>query len=210
MLVTDRGQTSLPDYLDFIKTCAVSGVTSVQLREKNASFEFLFEFGAKLKEILTSLNIPLIINDFPELAFQLNAEGVHLGQTDGCPIEARAFLGKSKILGLSIETNEQLIQANPFPLSYVAASTVFPAKSKQNTKTLWGLEGLSNLVKQSKHPVVAIGGIDLTNVRAVLEAGASGIALVSAIHKAKDPSQATRSLRDIIDQHLAKGEEDCA
>jgi thiamine-phosphate pyrophosphorylase len=200
ILITNRSETSLPEYLSFIKICAESGITAVQLREKNASPEFLLEFGSHLKEILSPLQIPLIINDNMKLAIDLKASGIHLGQTDGDPNQTRMILGGHKIIGLSIETMAELYRSHHCPIDYVAASAVFPTTHKQDVKTLWGLERLSMLVKASKHPVVAIGGIDLSNAKIVMETGVSGIAIIGVLHQAKDPRQVTKQLRQIVDE----------
>lgn len=205
ILVTNRNKTPLSDYLDFIRICAESGITAVQLREKNVGADFLLEFGHSLKRILLPLNIPLIVNDSINLAVQLNADGVHLGQTDGNPCQARTILGEDKIIGLSIETVEEIYKSHNFSVSYVAASAIFPTQNKQNVKTLWGLDGLSNLVKLSKHPVVAIGGINPSNAEKVIETGVAGIAIIGALHNAKNPQAITRQLRQIIDETVMRG-----
>ncbi len=206
MLVTHRQKMPLSDYLKFIKACAQSGVTAVQLREKEAPLSFLLEFGERLKEILAPLNIPLIINDNVDLAQQLDAEGVHVGQSDGDPIYAREALGPDKIIGLSIEHRDNLMAANKLEgRLYVAASSVFPTQNKHNLKTIWGIEGLQNLVQISKHPVVAIGGVNDTNVQDILKTGAAGIAVIGIIHDSPHPEKITRKLRNIVDQHLTQG-----
>jgi thiamine-phosphate pyrophosphorylase len=204
ILVTNRGKTPLSEYLDFIKICAESGITAVQLREKNGDREFILEFGHSLKKILDPLQIPLIINDSTDLAVQLQADGVHLGQADGDPFNARTVLSKDQIIGLSIETTAELLQADSLPVDYVAASAVFATSTKQNTKTLWGLEGLVTFVEQSKHPVVAIGGINFSNVHKVMETGVCGIAVIGVLHQARNPGLATRALRQIIDGALVE------
>jgi len=205
-LVTHRQQTPLPEYLDFIKRCALSGITALQLREKEASLPFLLEFGTRLKEILTPLHIPLIVNDNVELAQQLDAGGVHLGQKDGDPLYARELLGPNKIIGLSIEHRDELNAANRLEgRLYVAASSVFATKNKHNLKTIWGISGLQTLVQHSAHPVVAIGGINDTNLPEILNAGAVGIAVIGIIHDSPHPEKTTKELRTILDKHLNKG-----
>ena len=206
ILITHRQQMPLSEYLKFIELCALSGITSLQLREKNMTPEFALEFSSKLKIILDPLNIPLIINDDASLASRMKASGVHLGQTDGKLEEARNLIGPDKIFGLSIESMENLEEANQNTLDYVAASAVFSSKNKENIKKIWELEGLSLLAKKSKHPVVAIGNINLNNIRNVLTAGASGVAVIGAIHDAPDPILAVKNLRKIIDQHFKNKE----
>jgi thiamine-phosphate pyrophosphorylase len=194
---------SISAYLDFIKRCALSGVTAVQLREKKASHSDLIAFALGLKEILKPLNTPLIINDNITLAKEIDADGVHLGQTDESPVFARELLGPDKIIGLSIEHLNDLKKANQFSkLNYVAASAVFDSKNKANLKTIWGLEGLNTIAEKSNYPVVAIGGIHHANAEEVIRAGAAGIAVIGALHDAREPEESTRALRQIIDDEL--------
>jgi thiamine-phosphate pyrophosphorylase len=198
MLVTNRQKTPIDDYLEFIKTCSKAGITSVQLREKNQTPEALLEFGKKLKHILDPLQIPLIVNDNIELALKLNASGVHLGQTDGDPELARALLGPNKIIGVSIDTEENLIRANQLPIDYVGIGAIFPTANKHNVATIWGTQGLSQLSSRSKHPIIGIGGINESNAAEILSSGACGIAVIGALHDAEDPTITTQNLRHII------------
>ena len=199
MLITQRQQIPLNEYLCFIDSCARSGVSCVQLREKHATPEFLFTFGQALKETLDPLGIPLIVNDNIELAQKLNAAGVHLGQTDTNPEKARALLGPHKIIGLSIESEDQLFRANTLPLDYVAASAVFETHNKSNLQKIWGLEGVKYLAQHSQHPLIGIGGINLHNINSVLNAGACGIAVIGALHEDANPAQMAYHLRKCID-----------
>lgn len=199
MLITNRNNMPLTDYLEFIKKCVLSGVTCVQLREKNSSEEFLLDFGIKLQKILNPLNIPLIINDYINVAIKLNAAGVHLGQTDGNLNNARKLIGKGKIIGISIEDKSELELANKLDINYVAASAVFPTTTKSNLKTIWGLEGLKELSNMTNHKLIAIGGVNLDNSKSVLENGADGIAVISALHDAENPALIAEKLRSIID-----------
>ncbi|WP_298625001.1 thiamine phosphate synthase [uncultured Legionella sp.] len=204
ILVTHRQNIPLSQYLNFIKECISSGVTSVQLREKNGDAAFKLEFAQHLKQILSPFNIPLLINDDTALAQQVNAEGVHLGQTDTAPTKARELLGAGKFIGLSIESEHDLVQANQSELSYVAASAVFPSQHKNNLKTIWGLDGLTKLCQKSNHPVVGIGGIDETNLSQILQAGARGVAVIGALHQAENPSKMALKLRQILDTGVSR------
>ncbi|HHF7348867.1 TPA: thiamine phosphate synthase [Legionella feeleii] len=199
MLVTHRGSCPLAEYLVFIEQCVSAGVTSVQLREKNTSPAFLFEFASKLKILLDHHSIPLIINDDLELALAVDAQGLHLGQTDGSPQVARQCLGPDKFLGLSIETEDDLQRANQSVVDYVAASAVFPTQHKKNIRTTWGLDGLHSLSLRSTHPIIGIGGIDQHNVNEVMAAGAKGIAVIGALHKAENPALMTATLRQLME-----------
>ena len=197
MLITHRLNTPLTQYLEFIKSCIANGVSSVQLREKGSTPEFKLDFAAQLKEILAPYNIPLIINDDVNCALAVDAEGVHLGQSDTAPEKARKLLGKNKFIGLSIESETELVQANQCDLDYVAASAVFPSEHKNNLKTIWGLEGLQHLAQKSKHPMIAIGGINSHNAAAVMQAGAQGLAVIGALHNAQNPGKMASYLREL-------------
>ena len=207
MLVTNRQNIPLSDYLQFIERCATSGITAVQLREKQQTQEFLMMFGQALKRILDPLHIPLIINDDIELALELEASGVHLGQTDGDPLLARNRLGTNKIIGVSIDSADNLMKANNLPLDYVGVGALFTTTNKNNVKTHWGIDGLQQLAPNSQHPIIGIGGINEHNAADVLSAGAHGIAVIAALHDAENPSQTARNLRHIVDirgeQHVA-------
>lgn len=198
MLVTHKNNTPTHDYLHFIQCCAESGITAVQLREKNASYAELLDLGQQIKRILAPFNIPLIINDNVTLAIELNAGGVHLGQSDSCPTSARQRLGAEKIIGLSIDSVENLHAANQLPIDYVGIGAIFPTATKHNVATIWGTEGLTTLSTLSKHPIVAIGGINESNTSNVKRAGAHGIAVIGALHDSVDPKNTVNNLRHLI------------
>ena len=199
MLITHRGNTPLDEYLSFVTACAASGITSVQLREKHLSPIDLLEFGKRLQETLRPFSIPLIINDHPDLALALDAEGVHLGQTDGDVRAARQLLGQDKRIGLTIGSLDQLHAANALPVDYVGLSAIFPTQNKANVPTPWGCEGLKHLAALSTHPIIAVGGITTANAHDVMRAGVEGIAAIGAFHDADDPARTTQALRAIID-----------
>ncbi len=194
-LVTLPNYQSFDNYIFLIQQAIKGGATSIQLRNKTNQMSMIRDTALALLSLLRPLNIPLIINDNVLLAKEIDADGVHLGQSDLLPIEARNILGSDKIIGLSIETSEQLDQANQLNcIDYVAASAIFPSKTKQDCKTIWGLSGLKTITQQSKHPVVAIGGINASNARDVIAHGACGIAVISAIHDHAYPELAAAEL----------------
>lgn len=198
-LVTNRQDTPLTDYLYFISSCASAGITAVQLREKHQSRDFLLMFGRELKRMLDPLHIPLIVNDDLKLALELDASGVHLGQSDGDPAYARKILGPQKIIGVSIDTRENLLKANTLPIDYVGIGAIFATPNKKNVSTIWGIKGLQALSSITKHPIVGIGGINTNNAATIMTSGAHGIAVIGALHDANDPTSATQQLRYIID-----------
>lgn len=194
-LLTACPDTEHNEYLKFIELSAKSGITHLQLRQKNWSFSSLLSLGRELQAVLKPYSVPLIINDNLDLAVELNADGVHLGQKDGNPDAARAILGTDKIIGVSIENIAQLEQANlSRSINYVAASAIFPSKSKNNIEHIWGIDGLDKFCQKSYHPVIAIGGINLSNIAEVGATGVSGVAIISAIHEADNPKQYIQDL----------------
>ena len=189
------------DYERVILRAIQGGVTAVQLRNKTNSPTETRALASALIALLRPLQIPLIINDNIDLAKAVDADGVHLGQSDGSPVLARQILGPNKIIGWSIETYEQLEQANQLScIDYIAASAIFVSKTKADCKTIWGLEGLHNITQRSTHPVVAIGGINSTNIQAVIRAGACGAAVISAIYDSPEPEHAAWELINAINQ----------
>jgi thiamine-phosphate pyrophosphorylase len=199
-LVTHKGSAPEKPYLEFIQTCVKAGVTCVQLREKNLSSEALLHFGRSLKNLLDAYSVPLIINDDVDLCVKLDAAGVHLGQSDAPIQKARAILGDRKIIGLSVNTLEQVQASSQQPIDYIGVGAIFPTHHKPNVETFWGLDGLKKVKTIAKNPIIAIGGIDHHNALSVMNAGASGIAAIGAFHHAKDPSLEAEDLMKIINK----------
>ena len=200
-LVTQSHNQPLEDYLQFLSKAIEGGVTSVQLREKNIPRPTLQHKAKVIKKRLDLLHIPLMINDDVELAHELDLFGVHLGQNDMSPIKAREILGPDKIIGLSIESLHELHKANELDcINYVGASAVFPSTSKEDCKKIWGLNGLKELAELSRYPVVAIGGINQGNIQSVFQHGASGAAVISAIHHQPCAESASKNLFQSIQE----------
>lgn len=192
MLVTQKKQTTVADYVNFIKTCVDAGVTCVQLREKELNQHELITLGTLLLEVLKPMSVPLIINDHLDVALRLNADGVHLGQSDGDVITARKKLGEHKIIGLTVNSLADIEIANTLPVDYIGVGAIFPTDNKPNVKHHWGLAELKQAVNLSQHKVVAIGGINQDNVAAVLDTGTQGIAAIGAFHAAKKPADVVK------------------
>jgi thiamine-phosphate pyrophosphorylase len=195
-LVTHMQHQTLPEYLELVQHAVLGGVSCVQFRDKSPNKTLVYTRARALQNLLKPLHVPLIINDSIELAHALQADGVHLGQSDTSPNAARMRLGPNACIGLSIESMPELLHANTLEcIDYVAASAVFESQTKTNCKTLWGLDGLRRVVHHAKHPVLAIGGIHLNNIHDVMLTGVSGIAVVSAIHHANNIQTTTNTLR---------------
>ena len=185
--------------MPFMLKAIQGGVTSIQLREKTKNLFEFHQLALQFKLILRPFKIPLIINDHVEIAKDIDADGIHIGQSDLSPDKARKILGPEKIIGWSVETLKELEIANQLTcINYIAASAIFSSKTKSDCKTIWGITGLQKIIHLSKHPVLAIGGINLRNIRMVMDSGAYGVAVVSAIHD-HDPRKAAADLIAEID-----------
>jgi thiamine-phosphate pyrophosphorylase len=174
------------------------GVAYVQLREKDVSTRSFVGEAKRVKKLLEPDKVPLIINDRVDVALACGAEGVHIGQED-MPYEiVRKLMGQKAIIGLSVEKWEDVEASQKLDVSYVGVSPVFPTPTKPDTKDAWGLEGLAKIKAFSRHSLVAIGGINESNVREVIKAGADCIADVSAICAASDPEVAARNINNLM------------
>ncbi|MCQ2129959.1 MAG: thiamine phosphate synthase [Bacteroidales bacterium] len=197
-LVTDR-PLSLGRDIDWIVEEAVKGGASmVQLREKDCSTREFIELAAKLKETLKPLGVPLLINDRVDVALAVDADGVHIGQSDMPYETARKLLGPDKIIGLSVENMDDIRVANGLDVDYVGISPVYSTHTKTDTAAPFGLDGLREAVKLSVHPTVAIGGMNMKTAKDVMACGTDGIAVVSAIVSADSPCEAARNLLEIM------------
>jgi thiamine-phosphate pyrophosphorylase len=201
MLVTDRALAGDRALEDIVRPAVRGGVSIVQLREKTCSTREFVAAARRLLEILRPAGVPLIINDRVDVALAAGADGVHLGQTDMPFDDARRILGPGAIIGLSIETEADAAAAGKTNADYLAASPIFATPTKTDTGRPWGIDGLRRLRGLTKRKIVAIGGLGAVNAAAVFDAGADGIAVVSAICAAPDPETAARRLRDIADAH---------
>ena len=198
-LVTDRDLSLGRSLEEVVSEAVKGGVTIVQLREKEASTGEFVALARRLMSILKPLGIPLIINDRVDVALAVDADGVHIGQSDMAYADARRLLGPDKIIGLSVESLEDLEAANALDVDYVGISPVYGTPTKTDTAEPFGLEGLRKAVDISVHPTVAIGGMNARTIGEVMEAGADGVAVVSAICSAEDISKAAKELKAIVE-----------
>lgn len=201
-LVTDRPLSLGRDIEEIVREAVEGGVTMVQLREKECPTGEFVALAKRLKALLAPLGVPLIINDRVDVALAVDADGVHIGQSD-MPYEvARRLLGKEKIIGLSVENFRDLEVANTLDVDYVGISPVYGTPTKSDTAEPFGLEGLRRAVEMSVHPTVAIGGMNAQTIGEVIAAGADGVAVVSAICSAPSPRKATEELLGVIKSNV--------
>jgi thiamine-phosphate pyrophosphorylase len=203
-LVTDRGFRPASEFLSTVELAIDNGVTMVQYREKadlpgRACLSDLksYRLGRQLRELTKAKRVRLLVNDRLDLAMAIDADGVHLGQTDLPLPVARTLWQPGRIYGLSVTTIEEARVASRDGADYLGVGTVFPTASKRDAPSA-GLEMLGKIVAETRLPVIAIGGIGVDNASRVMQTGCAGIAVVSAIWGAQDPSLATRMLAAAI------------
>ena len=193
-LVTDSALCGARGLLDVVAAAVRGGVSCVQLREKTLATREFVERARALKALLAPLGVPLIVNDRLDVALACAADGVHVGQHD-MPVEVVRRLMPAALIGLSIESLEQLQAAAGAPVDYFGVSPVFATASKADAASAVGLEGLRAMRALTPRALVAIGGIDAGNAARVMAAGADGLAVVSALCAASDPAAAANALR---------------
>ena len=199
-LVTDRGLSRGRTTIQIVEAALCGGVTCVQLREKTCSTREFITQALSIKDHLKRHNVPLIINDRVDIAQAVNADGVHLGQSD-MPIEtAKAILKDSMIIGISAESLEDAVQAEKDGADYIGVGPIYATSTKTDTASPLGLEGLREIRRSVKIPLVGIGGLNRENAGEVINNGVDGVAVVSAIVAADDPEKAARELKKIIEQ----------
>jgi thiamine-phosphate pyrophosphorylase len=200
-LVTDRPLSRGRPLEDIVRAAIAGGVTTIQLREKEASSAEFHELGLTVRELTRAAGVTFIVNDRIDIALACDADGVHVGQDDLPAVTARRLIGPDRILGVTAADREQARQAVADGADYIGCNAVWATPTKTDTGTPLGTAGLRNLVAGTTVPVVAIGGIKTGNAVEVLATGVAGIAVVSAICSADDPESAARELRSIIDTH---------
>lgn len=193
--ITD-GRLSGLSHAEQLGRLAAGGATLIQLREKYLPSRAFYQEAEAAWLVARELGVKVIINDRVDIALALQACGVHLGQNDLPPEAARKLLGPSAIIGLSVHNAKQAKEAMGLPIDYLAAGPIFRTTSKDNPDPLLGLDELRDIRRMvGTIPLVAIGGINLANARAVFEAGADAIALISALlSKPADIKECTRSV----------------
>lgn len=186
---------------------AANGATIIQYRDKQASTREMVENAIAIRETLVGSGVPLVVNDRVDVALAAGADGVHLGRDDMPPAAARRLLGDGAIIGLTVKNAADADTVIAAPVDYACIGGVFETLSKDNPDPPVGLAGFATLHRRiaaarADLPVGAIAGIDAQRARAVVAAGASGIAVISAIFRASDIAQAARTLRAAVDEAL--------
>lgn len=197
-LVTDRDILGNRNLCKAVEDSIKGGVSIVQLREKFVDDETFLKIAKEVQKITKKYNIPLIINDNVKIAKEIDAEGVHIGQSDKPLEEARKFLGKDKIIGVSVGSLDEALKAQKGGADYLGIGTIFYTGTKKDINEPLGIEKLKTIVENISIPSVAIGGIHLDNIEEVMKTGVNGVAVISEILGKEDIENATRTLLSFI------------
>ncbi|MCL3881216.1 thiamine phosphate synthase [Marivita sp. GX14005] len=192
-LVTDPKLCAPLGIIETVRRAVVGGVSMVQLRDKTATTRERIAVAREVKLALAGRGVPVVINDDVAAAVAADVDGAHIGQGDMTPAEARAQLGPDRILGLSCETADAVRAADPAVVDYLGLGPVFGTATKPDHVAPIGWEGLGHLVALTPLPSVAIGGLKADHRQAARDAGADGVAVVSAICGQPDVTAAARA-----------------
>lgn len=197
-VLTNRHAADERSLVEVVRAAIQGGATVIQLRDKEASTRALLELGRALLGVTRPAGVPLIVNDRIDVALAIDADGVHVGQDDMPAPLARQLLGPDRILGVSAGTVAEALQAQRDGADYLGTGDVFGTPTKADAGTPIGITGLAEVARSVSLPVIAIGGIQSDNAASAIAAGASGIAVISAVIGAADPEAAARQLREIV------------
>lgn len=195
-LVTDNSD-DVEKFLYTIEEAIKGGTTVVQIREKTAETLDFYNLALKVKDITTKYNVPLIINDRVDVALAIDADGVHVGQSDMPCDVTRKLIGEDKILGVSAATIEEARKAEKDGADYIGTGAVFPTQTKDDAPKITK-DDLKEIVEAIDIPVVAIGGISLENAHELNDTGIAGLSVVSAIMSSDNPKKSSEELLEIF------------
>ena len=185
------------EILHLTRNIIKGGADVIQLRVANKSDKEFLSIATKIKKLTCKSKIPLIINNRLDIALAIDAEGIHLGQDD-LPIESARKIAPQKLIGKSTHSLKEALKVTKEPADYISIGPIFHSPTKPNLSPI-GLNLIPQIKKKVKIPLVAIGGINLNNIKQVLKAGVEGVAICSAITKAKNPKVATRKFKKMLE-----------
>jgi len=197
--VTDRHWLGERTLADVVKESLDGGVSFLQLREKDLDEERFYEEAVELQALAAQYGVPFVVNDNVDIALRMDADGVHVGQSDMEAGDVRALIGPDKILGVSAQTVEQAVLAEKRGADYLGVGAVFPTGSKDDAEAV-SYETLKDICAAVSIPVAAIGGITPENMPELAGSGICGIAVISAIYAQKDIREAAAKLRKITEE----------
>lgn len=201
--VTDRHWLGDRTLYEVVKESLDGGATFIQLREKNLDQEHFLEEAKELKKLCAEYKVPFVINDNVDIALEIDADGVHVGQSDMEAGDVRAKLGPDKIIGVSAQTVEQALLAEKHGADYLGVGAVFPTGSKDDAVEV-SHETLKAICEAVSIPVIAIGGITVDNTSILAGTGICGIAVISAIYGQKNILEATKKLKIVTSNMVSE------
>ena len=197
-LVTNRYQDSLESFLEKVETACRSGVTIVQLREKNLTTNQYYQLAKQVKEITDAYQVPLIIDDRLDVCLAVDAAGLHIGD-DELPVSvARQVLGPEKILGVTAKTVKRALEAEEGGADYLGTGAIFPTTTKENAPITL-ISTLKTICQRVAIPVVAIGGLTSENIDQLIGIGIAGVAVVRDLMQAEDIEAKTQAFLTKLD-----------
>ena len=197
-LVTNRYQDSLESFLEKVETACRSGVTIIQLREKNLTTNQYYQLAKQVKEITDAYQVPLIIDDRLDVCLAVDAAGLHIGD-DELPVSvARKVLGPEKILGVTAKTVERALEAETSGADYLGTGAIFPTTTKENAPITL-ISTLKTICQRVAIPVVAIGGLTSENIDQLAATGIAGVAVVRDLMQAEDIEAKTQAFLTKLD-----------
>lgn len=197
-LVTNRYQDSLESFLEKVETACRSGVTIVQLREKNLTTNQYYQLAKQVKEITDAYQVPLIIDDRLDVCLAVDAAGLHIGD-DELPVSvARQVLGPDKILGVTAKTVKRALEAETSGADYLGTGAIFPTTTKENAPITL-ISTLKTICQRVAIPVVAIGGLTSENINQLIGTGIAGVAVVRDLMQAEDIEAKTQAFLTKLD-----------
>lgn len=197
-LITDQTLSKGRSNSEVVEKAILGGAKVIQFRDKTSSTKVLIEEGLKLGELIRKHEAVFIVNDRVDIAYAIEADGVHLGQDDYPAKIARKLLGKDKIIGVSAGNVNEAIQAEKDGADYIAVGSIFSTSTKPDAGEATGVEFISLVKKRVSLPVVAIGGISEKNIVQVAQAGADCAAVISAVVGADDVEETTKRLVELF------------
>lgn len=197
-LVTNRYQDSLENFLEKVETACRSGVTIIQLREKNLTTNQYYQLAKQVKEITDAYQVPLIIDDRLDVCLAVDAAGLHIGD-DELPVSvARKVLGPEKILGVTAKTVKRALEAETWGADYLGTGAIFPTTTKENAP-ITQISTLKTICQTVAIPVVAIGGLTSENIEQLIGTGIAGVAVVRDLMQAEDIEAKTQAFLTKLD-----------
>ena len=201
-LVTNRYQDSLENFLEKVETACRSGVTIIQLREKNLTTNQYYHLAKQVKEITDAYQVPLIIDDRLDVCLAVDAAGLHIGD-DELPVSvARKVLGPEKILGVTAKTLKRALEAETWGADYLGTGAIFPTTTKENAPITL-ISTLKTICQTVAIPVVAIGGLTSENIDQLVDTGIAGVAVVRDLMQAEDIEAKTQAFLTKLDDMIS-------